>query len=165
MDNFWFIDYYHIDECLPSSDGISYTDIISIILAVLAVYISVRTIVITKKKEIEYDKFKRITLELLNEQFDIIREKIDLYKSNEISLANFSDSLTDLTLFFNSMRMLYPRMNVDEVQDKINNFSDNIFEHSQSIDYNFIQLKTSLFALVYDYAITEIPFFSFWKKE
>ena len=63
MNNFLFIDYYHIDECVPSSDGISYTDIISIIVAVLAVYISVRTIVITKKKEIEYDKFKRITLE------------------------------------------------------------------------------------------------------
>ncbi len=165
MNNFLFIDYYHIDECVPSSDGISYTDIISIIVAVLAVYISVRTIVITKKKEIEYDKFKRITLELLNEQFDIISEKINLYKSNQISLARFSDSLTDLTLFFNSMRVLYPKMNVDELQDKINNFSDNIFEDSENIDYNFIYLKTSLFALVYDYAIIEIPFFSFWKRK
>ncbi|MDU7627704.1 hypothetical protein [Parabacteroides sp.] len=164
MANFSFVDYYHIDECLPPSDGISYTDIISIIIAIFALYISIRTIVITKRKEIEYDKYKRITLELLNEQFFIIKEKIDLYKSNKISLANFSDSLTDLTLFFNSMKILYPKMDINKIQDKINDFSDNIFESSDNIDYKFIQLKTLLFASIYDYAITEIPLFLFWKK-
>lgn len=162
--NSLFIDFYHIEEYLPASSGISIVEIFSIIIALLAIFISVRSIVITKQKEIEYDKFKRISLELLNEQFDIVRKNIDLYKRHNKKLAILSDSLTDLTLFLTSMRAFYPRMDIDKLQDEINNFSDSIFENTDNIENNFNNLKLTLFAKIYDYALKEIPFFQFLKK-
>lgn len=161
-----FIDYYDIDKYLsPSPSYINYTEIISIIIAVIALIFSVHSIKVTKKKEIEYDKFKRLALELLSEHFSDIERKMNLYKSNTILLAELSDSLTNLTLFFNSMQTYYPKMDIDIIQDEIIEFSDRIYISKSNIEfYRFIHLKANLYALIYDYAIGEIPSSSSLQK-
>lgn len=82
-----------------------------------------------------------------------------------MNLVVLSDSLTDLALFLDAMRILYPKMDIDKLQDRINDFSDKIFETKENIDHEFLKMKISLLDSVYNYALKEIPFFHiFYKK-
>jgi hypothetical protein len=135
----------------------SVLDWLSLIIAFIALVISIITLIYSKRKEIEYDKFKTIAIGQIDEEFDVIFKLIERYKRNEIDLSYFSDALTNLTLLLLSLRSIYKKMDIDKLQDIINKFSDNVFENDGDILTNYIFMKTSLYSKIYNYALGSIP--------
>lgn len=159
-------DLYFIDEYSGSEqNSLSIIDCLALIVSIFAIVFSVLTIKYTRKKEIEYDKFKSLVVTALDESFSIIYDDILKYKNNKKKLRNLSASLTNLRVFFIVIQKVYSDVNIEKLDEIVEVFSDKVFESTDEIERHFSEMKFSVLAMIYDFALKDQRFYDFILKK
>lgn len=163
MDVFTLI-CFNVYPVQESTSSFPIFESISLVIAIVAMYFPVKIYKFTKKKEIEYEKFKILAVENLNVYFQLIEKELDK-TANDLkspnSLRDLSSAITDLNLFVTTILSVeYQNINKQTITSKIDIFSDFILNNSQQRwKYEFQKIKFEILSELYDYAIKDKRFY------
>jgi hypothetical protein len=153
-----------INHVTSGNDTFDWVQFSSVAIAVLALFISIYVVHLSKQTEIRYDKFKKLCLEPVCEKIDLIKEHLDtlnIIGAND--LMNITNQFTDLNILFIQLRIIYPRMDINTLQDLTNEFTDRVYQLNNmpyNLNTNFIITKNKILHKVYDFALyKELTYF------
>lgn len=144
-----------INESSSSNDWITVT------IAILAVIVTVLVVFIGKSIEIKINKFNKLCLEPLELQFSLLETIILKDRSELISgyLPAISEIATDFTLIIVQIKIIYPKLNIDELQDLFHEFTDKAYENKSEMLYSifgdFVGTKVKILHKIHTYALSK----------
>jgi hypothetical protein len=155
-------DNFHCNEQLyPSTDsGFSFIlSCIAIVISLLTILITLYVVYITKRVEININKFNYLCLEPLESSFHAIFKHFESYRNDTIS--NHRKELTtaaeDLTLQLIAIKNIYPKLDINRLQNKFQEFTDKAYNNPSEMFYtlqsDFVRVKIQILSDVYDYAL------------
>lgn len=144
-------------DCIKSSPNvIDYAPtFISIIALLLAIYI----VILSKKIEISINKFNKLCLEPMEKKFTLCDSIIEQNKNTPVRkhLNDLASTVTDLNVLLTCVKGIYPKLNIDELQNISFVFTDKAFENINNnlstIQLDFLTMKFSMLKKIYDYSI------------
>ncbi len=160
--------------CSQQTNGLDWMSITGLIVAIIAIVITLYAIYAGKRVEISVDKFDKLCREPLEERLKVLDELFDKHRTELIHkhLVLISDITSDLGLLFVALNSIYPKLDVNSLQDRTHVFSDTAFANNTHrlffIQSSYLQMKIDLFDQVYKYALyKEVKFLSlklhFWR--
>lgn len=143
-------------------------DWITILFAGAAVFVTIYVVFLGKRVEIKINKFNKLCFEPLEIKFDVLQNILEDKKNDDITLHlnTISEISADFTLVLTQIKHIYPKLNVDELQDMFHdNFTDIAFANGTNKMYtilgDFLKTKITILEKVYDYALfKELKIFS-----
>jgi hypothetical protein len=158
-------DSFNIVNTLSSgNDSFDWVQFSSVAIALLALFISIYVVHLSKQTEIRYDKFKKLCLEPICEKIDQINVQLNqLNIIGAADLMNISFQFSNLNILFIQIKMIYPKMDIDTLQNLTIDFTDILYlsinnQYTSSTD--FIITKNKILHKVYDFALyKELSYF------
>lgn len=164
------LDFNYINISLEQepTSSFSVVEILPLIIAIIAIIFPVWIYIYTKKKEIEYEKFKILAVENLNIHFQAIEDELNTSNaSNKSRLRLISSAITNLNLFvITILSKEYQNIDKQSITSKIDIFSDFILNNSQQVKWNheFHKIKFEVMSELYDYALEDKRFYNIFKS-
>lgn len=135
------------------------TDYLSIFIGVATIFITIYVVYLGKKVEIKINKFNKLCLEPLESEFKLLENLFIVNRNNTIQgyLNQINDHNSDLCLILTEIKEIYPKMDVDQLQDISHEFTDMAFQHQNEklyiIQAVFLRTKIKILSRVYNYAL------------
>lgn len=158
--------HHHCEITNYSSGGDSNNIWITVCVAVVTIIVTVYVVYLGKRVEISTNRFNKICLEPLVDKFEIFHQFLKDHKYEEVSehlmeVTNFS---TDLNIFLIQLRTIYPKLDINKLQDISISFSDiaysNQLENMITIESEFLKTKINVINEVYNYCLySEVKYF------
>ena len=143
------------EQVLKESD----TDFFSLFVGLATILITIYVVYLGKKVEIKTNKFNKLCLEPLEVKFKILE---DLYISNrddELNkhLKDINDHVNDLCLLLAETKEIYPKLDINVLQDISHEFTDFAFQQKteklHATKSLFLKTKVKILSRVYDFAL------------
>jgi len=133
----------------------NWVDILTLLFTIISIIVIIYVVFLAKQTEIQYDKFKKLCLDLvdseLNNIYLYIKEQHNI-GSRELYIIN--EYFSDLNILFISIRKIYPKIDIDALQNCSFEYTDQIFERkdADSAKLYFHQTRISILNDLYNYA-------------
>lgn len=166
-----FFNFFEENNYFAGRD--SETDFISVValfISLLSIYFTYRAIIISKKTEIHHKKFEDLCLDPVRSELDRILRHLIENKTKLIStqLEFISKSSREFAMLLIRIRKIYSEIDVSNLQDVFNEFSDDCLNKSdisitESILDDFQILRITILNEVYRKALINLNdnFFNF----
>ncbi|MBA3704576.1 MAG: hypothetical protein H0W84_01335 [Bacteroidetes bacterium] len=135
------------------------TDWFTIIIALATVGVTIYVVYLGKKVEIKISRFNKLCFDPLELKFNFLADLIQEHKTEQISnhLNAITEISTDFNLVLTQIKHVYPKLDIDKLQDIFQEFTDKAFANQQegmySIFGDFLGIKVRILNKVYDYAL------------
>lgn len=153
-----------------ASESTDIFPILSLGISVLAIYFSFRAIIISKKAEINHKKFDDLCLNPVKSELDRVLSHLTNHKTSLVKhqVQYISQSSRDFSMLLVRIREIYSGINVSEIQDQYNDFSDKCLNSppqtlTESLLDEFQQLRVTILNHLYIKALDNLGFRKFLK--
>jgi hypothetical protein len=154
-------------HCPPPDSGVNLTSIIGLIVAVAAIIITLYAIYAAKRVEISANKFNKLCIEPIEAKLKILDDLFETKRLEEIHnhLSTITDITGDLALLCVELKKVYPKLDVNALQESTYILSDAAYANSSYLLFfvqsEFLKMKIDIFDKVYTYALyKEVKFLS-----
>lgn len=151
--------FTHIDEYFSSGNSFDIWQLITLIIAIVAVISSIYSVYLTKQMEVKYDKFKYLCLDFLENKLNVIEQEItNANTNNNAAIFSITNHFSDLSLIVIEIRNVYPKLDVDKIQNLTFEFTDLLYKNTVNITNlhsDFLITKIKIYSSVYDYALEQ----------
>ena len=158
--------HHHCEVLNNYSGGDSGSLWITLLIGFVTIVATVYVVYLGKRVEISTNRFNKICLEPLESKFKNFNEFLDEHKTQEVSkyLMRVTNFNTDLNIFLIQMRNVYPKLDINKLQDISISFSDYAYsvsnEKISSIESEFLKTKIIILNEVYNYCLySEVKYF------
>lgn len=151
-------------NCLKDSTG--FNDYAPVIISIIALFFAIYVVILSKKVEISINKFNKLCLEPMEKKFASCESIIEQNKNAavRVHLNELTSNITDLNVLLTCVQRIYPKLNIDELQDISFVFTDKAFNNINSnmstIQLDFLTMKITMLKKTYDYSIYQEVKFS-----
>lgn len=152
---------YYQNSKIPD-EGFSASDILSVIailISLAGVVFTYYSIFTAKQVDVKYLKFEKLCLQNIEKIFQSI-DDIFLIQTTTVGSVLFiiTDTITELNLFLSQIKDVYSNLNLQEISDMLDDFSDKAYQTDPSflvstLKGDYYAAKTKLYHYLYDFAI------------
>lgn len=150
--------------CLEESH--SFSDYAPTIISIIALFFAVYVVILSKKVEISINEFNKLCLEPMEKKFALCDSIIEQNRNVPVRLHlnDLSSNITDINVLLTCIKGIYPKLDINELQDISIVFTDeafnNINNNLSTIQLAFLTMKISMLKKIYDYSLYQEVKFS-----
>lgn len=150
-------DFNFYEDCTYSSPNNSFLlDFMPAIISFLTIFVIIYVVFLSKQTEIQYDKFKRLCLDVVEGKLEDIQKYIlNLTNLGSVELQEITSKFSDLNILYIGIRKIYPKIDIDSLQDKTFEYTDLIYS-KKSLDFTKIKIYETRLIIIndlYNYAL------------